>query len=127
MIEGRAIRTVKDTYDAILLWREDRVGSQSLLEGVAKRAEPGGVVWTVVPLKKIMGLATPAAHRLGLPDLERAFSPDFWTRDREARVSAWHVAHRFVRNMQPAPERARRPNSSAKKPARDGRPYSTGG
>jgi hypothetical protein len=123
VIEGRAIRTVKDTYDAILLWREDRVGSQSLLEAVAKRAEPGGVVWTVVPLKKTMGLATPAAHRLGLPDLERAFPADFWTRDREARVSAWHVGYRFVRGLQPPPERGRR----AKKPARDGRPYSTGG
>jgi hypothetical protein len=97
-VEARAIRTVKESYDAIPLWREERVGSQSLLEAIGKRTEAGGVVWAVVPLKKIMGLSTPAAHRLSLEDLVRAFPAGDWTRDREARVSAWHVAHRFVRS-----------------------------
>lgn len=108
IVEGRAIRTVKESYDSVLLWREDRVGSQSVLEGIGKRTEPGGVVWAVVPLKKIMGLSTPAAHRLDLDDLVRAFPPSGWTRDREARVSAWHVAHRFVRGPEPPPARKRR-------------------
>ena len=95
-IEGKAIRSVKDKYDAVLLWREGRVGSESLLEAIAKRTEPGGTVWIVIPLRKMTGLSTPAAHRLTLPDLVRAFPPDAWTADREARVSAWHVAHRFL-------------------------------
>jgi len=97
LIEGKAIRSVKDRYDAVLLWREGRVGSESLLDAIAKRTEPGGVVWIVIPLRKTMGLSTPAAHRLTFPDLVRAFPPDGWTPDREARVSAWHVAHRFSR------------------------------
>jgi hypothetical protein len=72
-VEGKAIRTVKEGYDGILLWREDRVGSQSLFEAIAKRAEPGGSVWAVVPLRKMVGLATPAARRLNVEDLARAF------------------------------------------------------
>ena len=97
VIEGKAIRSVKDRYDAVLLWREGRVGSESLLEAIAKRIEPGGVAWIVIPLRKTMGLSTPAAHRLTFPDLVRAFPTDAWNPDREARVSAWHVGHRFSR------------------------------
>jgi len=96
-VEGKAIRTVKESYDGILLWREDRVGSQSLLEAIAKRTEAGGAVWGVVPLRKVVGLSTPAAHRLNGDDLARAFPPPAWTRDREVRVTAWHVAYRFLR------------------------------
>lgn len=98
VVEGKAIRTVKESYDGILLWREDRVGSQSLFEAIAKRAEPGGSVWAIVPLRKMIGLATPAARRLNLEDLTRAFPPPAWTRDREVRVTAWHVAYRFLRS-----------------------------
>ena len=101
LVEGRAIRTVKDAYDAILLWREERVGSQSLLEGVARRVEPGGFVWAIVALKKVTGVATPGAHRLDLQDLLKAFPATNWSRDREARVSAWHVGYRFVRRAAP--------------------------
>lgn len=108
VVEGRAMRTVKEPYDAILLWREDRVGSQSVLEAIGKHVEPGGVIWAVVPLRKIMGLKTPAAHRLELPDLERAFPPAGWTHDREARVSAWHVGYRFLRGPEAPAERGRR-------------------
>ncbi len=108
IVQGRAIRTVKEDYGRVILWREERVGSQAVLEGIGKRIEPGGVVWVVVPVKKIMGLSTPAAHRLDLNDLVRTFPPDGWTRDRETRVSAWHVAYRFVRGSQPKPARHRR-------------------
>lgn len=98
-VAGKAIRAVKGTYDAVLLWREGRVGSHAVLEAVAKRTEPGGAVWAVVPLRKATGLATPAAHRLTLDDLSRAFSAAEWTRDREARVTAWHVGYRFVKRL----------------------------
>jgi hypothetical protein len=95
--EGRKIRTVKQSYDAILLWREDRVGSQAVFDTLLKRLEPAGVFWTVVALKKVQGVATPAAHRLELSDLVKAYSASGLKYDREARVSPWHVGYRFVR------------------------------
>ena len=95
--ESRKIRAVKQTYDAILLWREDRVGSQAVFETLLKRLEPGGALWTVVALRKVQGVATPAAHRLDLSDLVKAFSPGGLKQDREVRVTPWHVAYRFVR------------------------------
>lgn len=96
-VDGKAIRAVKEQFDGVLVWREDRVGSQSILQAIAKRTESGGAVWAVVPIRKAMGLSTPAAHRLTLEDLVRAFPPADWTRDREVRVSAWHVGYRFRR------------------------------
>jgi hypothetical protein len=95
--EGRKIRAVKQSYDAIVLWREDRVGSQAVFETLVKRLEPAGVLWTIVALKKVQGVATPAAHRLDLADLVKAYSPTGLKYDREVRVSPWHVAYRFVR------------------------------
>ena len=95
--EGRKIRAVKQSYDAILLWREDRVGSQAVFDALLKRLEPGGVLRAVVAMKKVQGVATPAAHRLELSDLVKAFSPAGLTLDGEARVTPWHVAYRFVR------------------------------
>ncbi|HYK43464.1 MAG TPA: hypothetical protein VE007_13840, partial [Thermoanaerobaculia bacterium] len=85
--ESRKIRAVKGSYDAILLWREDRVGSQAVFETLLKRLEPAGVFWTVVALKKVQGVATPAAHRLELSDLVKAFSPSGLKQDREVRVT----------------------------------------
>ena len=96
-VEGRAIGTVKQTFDAILLWREDRVGSRSLLESLVKRVGPGGSLWVVTAMKKVTGPSTPAAHRLGLHDLSKAFVQKGFRHDREVRVSAWHAAYRFVR------------------------------
>jgi hypothetical protein len=96
-VEGKAIRTVKESHDGVLLWREDRVGSQALLEAIAKRTQPGGTLWAVVPIRKAMGLSTPAAHRLTFDDLVRAFPPAAWKPDGEVRVSAWHIAYRFRR------------------------------
>jgi len=95
--ESRKIRAVKQSYDAILLWREDRVGSQAVFDVLLKRLEPGGVLWTVVALRKVQGVETPAAHRLELSDLVKAFSPSGLKQDREVRVTPWHVAYRFVR------------------------------
>jgi len=95
VVEGRKIRTVKDTFDAAVVWREERVGSQALLAGIVKRLEPDGALWVIVALKKVMGVATPAAHRLDLSDLTKAFSPAGLSLIREARVSPWHVGYRF--------------------------------
>ncbi|MEP6801486.1 MAG: hypothetical protein ABJC07_06090 [Acidobacteriota bacterium] len=97
VVEGRAMRTVKEPWDGVLLWREDRVGSQAVLEGVGRRVAPGGFAWVVVALRKVTGVSTPGAHRLGIEDLVRSFPPGQWVRDREIRVSAWHVAYRFAR------------------------------
>jgi hypothetical protein len=95
VVESRKMRAVKERFDSILLWREERVGSQAVLEGLLKRLEPDGVLWAVVAMKKVMGVSTPAAHRLELSDLVKAFSAKGLTFDREARVSPWHVAYRF--------------------------------
>jgi hypothetical protein len=97
VVEARAIRSVKSRFQAILVWREDRVGSRSLFDAVVKRLEPGGTLWVVTAMKKVKGPLTPAAHRLELSDLEKAFTAEGLVRDREARVSAWHVGYRFVR------------------------------
>jgi hypothetical protein len=93
---GDAIRGVKDLFDAVLVWREHRGGSRSVFDGVLKRLEPGGALWVVTALKKVRGPSTPAVHRLELLDLVKAFEKDGLTHDREVRVSAWHVAYRFV-------------------------------
>jgi hypothetical protein len=94
---GDAIRAVKDPFDAVLVWREHRGGSRSVFDGVLKRVEPGGVLWVVTALKKVRGPSTPAVHRLELSDLVKAFEKNGITHDREVRVSAWHVAYRFVK------------------------------
>ena len=95
-IEARAIRTVKETADFILIWQESRVGSRALFEAAVKRLEPGGSLWVVTALKKVSGPRTPAIHRLESGDLKKAFSKDGLRCDREARLSAWHVGYRFV-------------------------------
>lgn len=94
---GDAIRAVKNAFDAVLVWREHRGGSRSVFEGAVKRLEPDGILWVVTASKKVRGPATPAVHRLELSDLVKAFSKEGLTHDREFRVSAWHVAHRFTR------------------------------
>jgi hypothetical protein len=93
---GDAIRAVKDLFDAVLVWREHRGRSRSLFDRVLKRLEPGGALWVVTALKKVRGPSTPAVHRLERSDLVKAFEKDGLTHDREVRVSAWHVAYRFV-------------------------------
>jgi len=94
---GSAIRSVKDLFDAVLVWREDRGGSRSIFDGALKRLDPGGALWVVTALKKVRGPLTPAIHRLELSDLLKAFEKEGLTHDRDVRVSAWHVAYRFVR------------------------------
>jgi hypothetical protein len=94
---ARRIRSVRDAYDFILLWQESRIGSRAALEGAVKRLAPGGRLWVVTAMKKVMGPRTPATHRLELEDLRKAFARDAMVCDREARLSAWHIAYRFVR------------------------------
>jgi len=92
-----ALRMVKESFDAILAWREDRGGSRSVFEGAIKRLDQGGAIWVVTALKKVRGPTTPAVHRLELSDLVKAFAKDGLAHDREVRVSAWNVAYRFRR------------------------------
>jgi hypothetical protein len=94
--DGDAIRAVKAAFDAVLVWRESRAGSRAVFDGAVKRLEPGGALWVVTALKKVRGPVTPAVHRLELSDLVKAFSKEGLAHDREIRVSAWHVAYRFV-------------------------------
>jgi hypothetical protein len=97
-VPARALRGVKDKFDAIVVWREDRVGSEALLSEAAKRLLPSGTIWAVTAMRKVMGPRTPAAHRLERRDLEKAFSKVGLALDAEARFSAWHVGYRFRRS-----------------------------
>jgi hypothetical protein len=94
---GDAIRSVKESFDAVLVWRESRAGSRSVFDAALRRLEAPGPIWVVTALKKVRGPETPAVHRLELSDLVKAFEKEGFTYDREVRVSAWHVAYRFVR------------------------------
>jgi hypothetical protein len=96
-VEARAIRSVKGSFDWILLWLESRIGSRAVIDAAVKRLEHEGRLWVVTALKKVQGPRTPAAHRLEAGDLEKAFAKEGLAGGREARLSAWHVAHRFTR------------------------------
>jgi hypothetical protein len=96
-VEGEAIRSVKERFDGVLLWREERPGSQAILTAAAKRLDPRGVLWVVVALRKVTGVKTPAIHRLDREDVVKAFAREGLLPDREVRVTAWHTAHRFAR------------------------------
>ncbi|HMA17392.1 MAG TPA: hypothetical protein VKS03_03045 [Thermoanaerobaculia bacterium] len=100
---GEAIRALKHPFDAVLVWREHRGGSRAVFDGALKRLESGAPLWIVTALKKVRGPSTPAVHRLELPDLVKAFEKEGLAHDREVRVSAWHVAHRFARKMNNEP------------------------
>ena len=91
------LRSVKEQFDVVLLWREDRVGSAALLASAVKRLRPGGALWVVTAMRKVTGPRTPAAHRLDRQDLEKAFEKEGLRLGREARFSAWHVGYRFSR------------------------------
>ena len=97
LASGDGLRTVKETFDAILVWREDRGGSRAVFEGAVKRLDDGGAIWVVTALRKVRGPTTPAVHRIELSDLVKAFAKDGLAYDREVRVSAWNVAYRFRR------------------------------
>ena len=94
---GDAIRSVKEKFDAVLVWREHRSGSRSIFERAVGRLEPGGALWIVTAMKKVRGPLTPAVHRLELPDLVKAFQKEGLAHDREVRMTAWNVAYRFVK------------------------------
>jgi hypothetical protein len=91
----KTLRAVKDVFDVVLVWREDRVGSQALLAAAVKRLAPGGSLWIVTAMRKVIGPRTPATRRLELRDLEKAFEKTALRIDREVRFSAWHVGYRF--------------------------------
>ena len=93
--DGDALRSVKEKFDAILVWREDRGGSRAIFDAALKRLETGGAMWVVTALRKVRGPSTPAVHRLELSDLVKGFGKGGLTYDREVRVSAWNVAYRF--------------------------------
>jgi hypothetical protein len=95
---GDAIRSAKEKFDAILVWREDRSGSRSIFERAVERLEPGGALWIVTAMKKVRGPLTPAVHRLELSDLVKAFGKEGLAHEREVRVTAWNVAYRFVKS-----------------------------
>jgi hypothetical protein len=95
-VEGRSVRSVKEKFPLVLVWQESRVGSQSVLAAALKRVAPGGFLWVATALRKVSGPKTPAVHRLELTDLEKALTKSGLARDREARLSAWHVAYRFA-------------------------------
>jgi hypothetical protein len=50
-VGGRALRSVKEKFDAIVAWRESRVGSRALLDLLARRLEPSGQLWVVTAMK----------------------------------------------------------------------------
>ncbi len=95
--EARALSNVKGHFPGILLWREDRVGSQSVLASVVRRLEAEAVLWVVTARKKVVGPRTRAVHRLELADLVRELEPRGLAYDREVPISSWHVAYRFVK------------------------------
>jgi hypothetical protein len=97
LAESEALSGIKERFDSILLWREDRVGSRSILDAVVRRLEPSGTLWIVIALKKVRGPKTAAAHRLELPDLVKGMEKYGLSTDKEVRVTSWHVAHRFVK------------------------------
>jgi hypothetical protein len=96
-VEARYVRSAKDPSDLILVFQESRVGSRAVLDAAAKRVAPGGRLWVVTAMRKVQGPKTAAAHRLESFDLDKAFEKTDLRRDREARISAWHVAYGFVR------------------------------
>ena len=93
--EARYVRSIKESFDFILLWQESRVGSRSIFEAALKKLAPGGWLWIVTALRKVSGPRTPAIDRIELADLKKAFEKEGLVNDREARLSAWHVAYRF--------------------------------
>ncbi len=96
LVAAPALAKVKEPFDAILLWREDRVGSRSVLESIVRRLAPGGVLWIVTALRKVIGPRTPAVHRLELSDLVKGLERHGLRNDREVRITSWHAAYRFV-------------------------------
>jgi hypothetical protein len=95
--ESRYLRSVKGEHDFILLWQESRVGSRSVFDVALKRLAGNGRLWVVTALRKVSGPRTPAIHRIELSDLKKAFEKAGLVNDREARLSAWHVAYGFSR------------------------------
>jgi hypothetical protein len=95
-VTEKDLSSFKETFDAVLLWRESRVGSRSAMDAALRRLSPGGVFWAVIAMRKVRGPETPAAHRLELADLAKGLEKAGLANDREVRVTSWHAAYRFV-------------------------------
>jgi hypothetical protein len=95
--ETSARARIKRTFPAVLLWRENRIGSRAALDDAIKRLDPAGALWIVTAMKKVRGPQTPAAHRLELSDLVKGFERRGMSCDKEVRVTSWHTAYRFVK------------------------------
>ena len=91
------LSSIKETFDAVLLWRESRVGSRSAMDAALRRLSAGGVFWAVIAMRKVRGPETPAAHRLEISDLSKGLEKHGMDNDREVRVTSWHAAYRFVK------------------------------
>jgi hypothetical protein len=96
-VPAERLSRVKEEFDVVVLWREDRAGSRALLASALRRARAAGSVWVVTAMRKVQGPRTPAAHRLDRRDLEKAFAGSGLVLDREARFSSWHMGYRFRR------------------------------
>ena len=94
-VAEKGLRGVKESFDAVLVWRENRAGAQALLETARKRVGEGGALWIVTAMRKVTGPATPASHRIERRDLDKILGRFGLACDRETRVSAWHEAYRF--------------------------------
>jgi hypothetical protein len=95
--DALGLAAVKRHFPAILLWREDRVGSRSVLATAARRLDAEAVLWVVTARKKVVGPRTRAVHRLELADIIRELEPRGLAYEREVPISSWHVAYGFVR------------------------------
>ena len=91
------LRSVKERFDTVLVWREDRAGSRAILDAAVRRVEPDGALWVVTAMKKVRGPTTPAVHRIERSDLVKGLGKDGFVNDQEVRVSAWNVGYRFVK------------------------------
>ena len=94
-VAEKRLRGIKETFDAVLVWRENRAGAQALLDAARRRVAERGALWIVTAMRKVTGPETPASHRIERRDLEKILAPYRLTCDRETRLSAWHQAYRF--------------------------------
>jgi hypothetical protein len=51
--EAKHVRSIKETFDLMVLWQESRVGSRALFEAAVKRLAPEGRLWVVTAMRKV--------------------------------------------------------------------------
>ena len=95
--EARYVRSARESFDLILLWQESRVGSRAVLEAAQKRLARRAVSGSSPRCERSRVRARPRCTGWGFADLTKAFEKAGLVCDRQARLSAWHVAYRFAR------------------------------